>query len=202
MTTAKKTRVTAGAACIDTRVDEAGAERLRLFLGFRTDVVTLRHRAETTRRQLTAAVALLAEHPASWERLSADPSLLPTAVDEILRVRPIVSGLTRRAEEPFDRGDLSVEPGGRLLLSFTTANRDPARFERPDDFEIDRTDASAHLTFGWGPHLCVSAGLARLELAEALGALARRFGPPVVEASGPVGGFGAPDWLRVRFVRR
>jgi cytochrome P450 len=155
--------------------------------------------AETTRRQLTAAIAVLAEHPSSWERLAADPGLLPTAVDEILRLRPIVSGLTRRAEEPFDREDLAVEPGGRLLLSFTTANRDPARFERPDDFEIDRAEAHAHVTFGWGPHLCVGAGLARLELAEALGALTSRFGPPVVEASGPVGGFGAPDWLRVRF---
>jgi cytochrome P450 len=158
--------------------------------------------AETTRRQLTAAVEVLAEHPAAWERLAADPALLPTAVDEILRFRPIVPGLTRRAEEPFDRQDLSVEPGGRLLLSFTTANRDPARFERPDELEIDRTEAHAHVTFGWGPHLCVGAGLARIELAEGLGALTARFAPPVVEEAGPVGGLGAPDWLRVRFPPR
>ena len=158
--------------------------------------------AETTRRQLTAAVAVLAEHPASWERLAVDPGLLPIAVDEILRFRPIASGLTRRAEEPFDLEDLTVEPGGRLLVSFTTANRDPARFERPDDFEVDRTEAHAHVTFGWGPHLCVGAGLARLELAEALGALTARFAAPVVEQSGPVSGFGAPDWLRVRFPAR
>jgi cytochrome P450 len=158
--------------------------------------------AETTRRQLTAAVAVLAEHPADWERLAADPGLLPTAVDEVLRFRPIVPGLTRRAEEPFDRDDLAVEPGGRLLLSFTTANRDPARFERPDEFEVDRTEAHAHVTFGWGPHLCVGAGLARLELAEALGALTARFAPPVVEESGPIGGLGAPDWLRAHFPRR
>jgi len=158
--------------------------------------------AETTRRQLTAAVAVLAEHPASWERLAADPGLLPTAVDEVLRLRPIVPGLTRRTEEPFDREDLAVQPGGRLLLSFTTANRDPARFERPDEFEIDRSEAHAHVTFGWGPHLCVGAGLARLELAEALGALTARFAPPVVEESGPIGGLGAPDWLRARFPRR
>lgn len=94
---------------------------------------------------------------------------------------------------------MSLEPGGRLLLSFTTANRDPARFDRADELQVDRSDAHAHLTFGWGPHLCVGAGLARLELAEALGALTTRFGPPVVREAGPVGGFGAPDWLRVRF---
>jgi cytochrome P450 len=154
--------------------------------------------AETTRRQLTAAVVVLAEHPASWERLAEDPSLLPTAVDEILRYHPIVGGLTRRAEEPFDRGDLVADPGGRLLLSFTTANRDPERFEQPDEYVVDRADAHAHVTFGWGPHLCVGAGLARLELVEALGALTARFAPPVVDEAGPVS-FGAPDWLRVRF---
>ena len=157
--------------------------------------------SETTRRQLTAAVQLLAEHPDDWERLAAEPALLPTAVDEILRFRPIVGGLTRRAEEPFDRQDLSVEEGDRLLLSFTTANRDPARFDQPDDFDVGRADAHAHLTFGWGPHLCVGAGLARVELAEGLGALTTRFGPPVVEGSGPTV-FGAPDRLQVRFPLR
>jgi cytochrome P450 len=159
--------------------------------------------AETTRRQLTAAVAVLAEHPESWERLAAEPDLLPTAVDEILRFAPIVPGLTRRAEEPFAHDDLRVETGGRLLLSFATANRDPARFADPDELRIDRADAHAHVTFGWGPHLCVGAGLARLELAEALGALTARFGPPTVEEAGPSSGFGAPDALRVRFpIRR
>ncbi len=155
--------------------------------------------AETTRRQLTAAVLVLAEHPEDWERLAADPALVPAAVEEILRFQPIVPGLTRRAEEPFERGDLAVPDGGRLLLSFTTANRDPDRFSQPDAFVVDRADAHAHLTFGWGPHLCVGAGLARLELAEGLRALTARFGPPVVEAAGPVTGFGAPDWARVRF---
>ena len=67
---------------------------------------------------------------------------------------------------------------------------------------IDRPDAHAHLTFGWGPHLCVGAGLARLELAEGLRALTRRFGPPIIEETGPVTGLNAPDWLRVTFPRR
>ena len=73
--------------------------------------------AETTRRQLTAAVQLLAEHPDDWERLAADPELVPGAVEEILRHRGIISGMTRRAEEPFDRDDLAVPEGGRLILS-------------------------------------------------------------------------------------
>jgi cytochrome P450 len=157
--------------------------------------------AETTRRQLTAGVQLLAEHPDDWERLAAEPELLPNAVDEILRHRGIISGLTRRAEEPFERDDLRVPEGGRVLLSFDTANRDADRFDQAETFVVDRPDAHAHVTFGWGPHLCVGAGLARLELAEGLGALTRRFGPPTVAAVGP-SAFGAPDSLEVHFPLR
>ncbi len=158
--------------------------------------------AETTRRQLTAAVLLLAEHPDDWERLAAEPELIPNAVEEILRHRGIISALTRRAEEPFERDDLQVPEGGRVLLSFETANRDPDRFDDPHTFVLDRPDAHAHVTFGWGPHLCVGAGLARLELTEGLGVLTRRFGPPIVEASTGETGFGAPDALQVRFPHR
>jgi cytochrome P450 len=158
--------------------------------------------AETTRRQLTAGIQVLAEHPDDWERLAAEPELLPTAVDEILRLRGIVPALTRRAEGPFEQEDLALAEGGRLLLSFTAANQDPSRFPDPTTFVVDRSDAHAHLTFGWGPHLCVGAGLARLELVEAIRALTTRFGPPVVESEGPSTGFGAPDWLQVRFPLR
>jgi cytochrome P450 len=155
--------------------------------------------AETTRRQLTAGLVLLSEHPADWERLAAEPELLPTAVDEVLRLRGIVPGLTRRAEEPFERDGLAVDAGGRLALAFTAANQDPEHFPDPAELRVDRAEAHGHLTFGWGPHLCVGAGLARLELAEALRALTSRFGPPELEAVGPSHGFDAPDWLRVRF---
>ncbi len=155
--------------------------------------------AETTRRQMTAAVQLLAEHPDDWERLQAEPDLVPNAVDEILRHRGIVPALTRRAEVPFEHDDLAVADGGRLLLSFTTANHDPHQFADPDAFVVDRPEAHAHLTFGWGPHVCVGAGLARLELAEGLRALTTHFGPPEILDVGPIGGLSAPDWLRVRF---
>ena len=142
---------------------------------------------ETTRRQLTAAIVVLAEHPESWERLAADPG----SVADRGRRDPAVpadrlGGLTRRAEEPFERDDLAVDQAGRLLLSFTTANRDPAAFERPDQFDVrSRPCPHAHAHLRGGPHLCVGAGLARLELAEALGALTSRFGPPAIEERRP-----------------
>lgn len=158
--------------------------------------------AETTRRQLTAAVLLFSEHPGEWERLAASPALLPTAVDEVLRHRPIVPGLPRRAEAQFELGDLRIDEGERLLAIFGTANHDPARFDEPERFAIDRAEAGAHVTFGWGPHFCVGAGLARMELAEGLRALLERFGPPVVDEVGEASGLTAPDRLWVTFPLR
>lgn len=158
--------------------------------------------SETTRRQLTSAVLVLAEHPTDWDRLATDPTLLPNAVDEILRFAGIVPGLTRRAEEAFTLDDLDLAPGDRVIVSCTAANRDPDRFEAADRLVLDRPDAHAHLTFGWGPHVCVGAGLARLELAEALRVLTGRFEPPTVTGIGPTTGLSAPDSLRVRLTRR
>ena len=89
-----------------------------------------------------------------------------------------------------------------LLLSFTTANHDPAQYADPDRFDAERDNAATHLTFGWGPHHCVGAGLARMEMVEALRILTSRFAPPVVERAGPITGLLAPDRLWVRLVPR
>ena len=161
--------------------------------------------SETTRRQLTALAVLFSEHPAQWERVAADPSLVPGAVEEVLRLRPIVPGMTREVVEPFEHRDLALDPGDRLVASFLTANLDDAAYDDPDRFRIDRTNADTHLTFGWGPHFCVGAPLARLELQEALRAMVSRFGPPVLP-DGPVApgdlGIVAPDALAVSFPLR
>ena len=95
-----------------------------------------------------------------------------------------------------------MSPGDCLTTSFLAANRDPAHFEDPDRFDIDRDDAGDHVTFGWGPHFCLGAGLARLELTESLRALTERFGPPILEhdPSAAPSGFGeSGDHLWVRF---
>ncbi len=159
--------------------------------------------AETTRRQLTALVLELADHPELWERMAAEPALVAAVVEEGLRHRPIVPGLTRRAEEVYDRADLHLDAGTGLMVSFVAANHDPDQYPDPHRFDPDRAGAATHVTFGWGPHFCVGAGLARMELQEALAALVARFGPPAVEGAGPVTGLQAPDSLDVRFpVRR
>lgn len=134
--------------------------------------------SETTKNQLREMIVVFAAHPDAWIRVHDDPDLIPTAVDEVMRFRPIVPALTRVAIEPIDHDGLHVEPDQRVILSFTTANNDPAHFERADVFAVDRANAGDHLTFGWGPHFCVGAGLARVELQESLRALAARFAAP------------------------
>jgi cytochrome P450 len=161
--------------------------------------------SETTRRQLTALISVFAAHPYSWERLAAAPDGVDTAVVEVLRHRSIVPALSRVAVEPFEHDDLELAPGGRLLASFETANHDPAVFDDPQTFDVERANAAEHVTFGWGPHFCLGAGLARLELQESLRALLARFGPPALvdgAAPSPVGVFAAPDSLVVEFPLR
>lgn len=124
--------------------------------------------SETTRRQLGAMVVAFGAHPAAWSRLRSEPALVPTAVEEVLRLHGIVPGLTR----------VDVDTGERLAVVFVTANRDPVAFPEPEAFDVARAGADAHLTFGWGPHFCLGAGLARVELTEALRALLERFPAP------------------------
>ena len=158
--------------------------------------------AETTRNQLMELVIAFAEHPEQWEQVAADPDLIPGAVEEVLRHRGIVPGLTRAAVEPFAR-TTSRSSRWRLLVSFVTANHDGDHFEAPDTFAIDRANAADHVSFGWGPHFCLGAGLARVELQESLRALTERFGPPVVDAADrtPAGGAWT-DSLAVRWSPR
>ncbi len=190
-----------------TRLTEAEVGGERLSDDDIVDVITgfVFAGSETTRRQLTALVVLFAEHPAEWDRLAADHSLIPGAVEEVMRLRPIVPGMTREVVEPFEHRELALKPGGRLVASFLTANLDDATYDEPDRFWIERPNADTHVTFGWGPHFCVGAPLARLELQEAVRALVTRFGPPVLP-DGPVGpgdlGIVAPDAVSVSFPLR
>lgn len=159
--------------------------------------------SETTRRQLTALVLVFAEHPEAWEAVAADPELVPLAVEEVLRHRGIIPGLTRAAAEPFEHDGLARAVGERLLASVETANHDPAHFAAPDTFTVDRANAGDHVTFGWGPHFCLGAGLARVELQESLRALVARLGPPTrIGDLAPAGSFTVPDEVRVRFEPR
>jgi cytochrome P450 family 142 subfamily A polypeptide 1 len=118
---------------------------------------------ETTRHVITGgAYQLLAERD-RWEALRADRSLLPTAIEEMLRWVSPIKNMARTATADVELAGRTIPQGEKLLLLYPSANRDAAVFEDPDSFDIRRTP-NEHVAFGFGPHFCLGANLARLEL--------------------------------------
>jgi cytochrome P450 len=118
---------------------------------------------ETTTNLLANAFRRLLEDGGAWAQLCADPSLIPGAVDEVLRLDTSVIAWRRRTTQPVDIGGVAVPAGANLLLMLGAANRDPAKFPEPDTFDIRRANAHQHLSLGHGAHFCLGAPLARLE---------------------------------------
>jgi cytochrome P450 len=123
--------------------------------------------------QLCNAVHAFLNHLEQLEQLRSDPSLIGSAIEEVLRYDPPVSFVHRVAAEDLDLGGAAIRKGDRVLLCLAAANRDPEAFADPDTFDIGRA-GNRHLSFGSGPHACAGGGLARLELELALLTLFRR----------------------------
>jgi cytochrome P450 len=109
-----------------------------------------------------------------WTRLSANPSLVENAVEELLRYDGSVPVWRRVTKEAVELGGVTIPAGGKLALLLGSANHDEAHFAHPDRFDIDRADARNHLAFGKGIHFCIGAALGRLEIRIALERLAQR----------------------------
>jgi cytochrome P450 len=129
---------------------------------------------ETTTALMANGVReLLANHD-SWEALVADPSLIPGAVDEILRYAPSVMAWRRKALMDTSVSGVPVPQGSNILLLLGSANRDETVFADSEHFDVHRKDARKHLAFGYGIHTCVGQQLAKIEFVIALEELARR----------------------------
>ena len=129
---------------------------------------------ETTGRLIGWLAKVLAEHPDQRRQIAEDRTLLDRAVDETLRYEPTGPHVARYILRDFEAYGTTVPAGSSMLLLFGAANRDPARYDNPDTFDIHR-DNKAHLTFGKGLHYCLGANLARLEGRVALDELLNRF---------------------------
>jgi cytochrome P450 len=139
---------------------------------------------ETTRNLLSGGLAALAEHPAQWAALRADPGLIPGAVEELLRWTTPVISFMRTATRPTTIRGQAIAEGDPVLLVYASANRDEDVFgPDADRFRIDR-NPNPHVSFGFGPHFCLGAALARLEARAVLRILSERFGR--VEPAGPI----------------
>jgi cytochrome P450 len=118
---------------------------------------------ETTTSAFGNALLLLERNRDARKRLIEDPSLIPSAVEEILRFDPPVQGLSRVLRRDVEIRGKTLPMGARVHLLYAAANRDPRVFEEPDRFDILRKPNN-HLSFGFGIHFCLGASLARLEL--------------------------------------
>jgi cytochrome P450 len=120
---------------------------------------------ETTCNTIGSGLYALLRNRDQWQHLVDDPSLIPNTVEEILRFDGPVLYHRRVARIDTEVAGVPIPAGGRVMMSFASADHDPAHFgPDADEFRIDRTDAELHLAFGKGPHLCLGAPLGRLEV--------------------------------------
>jgi cytochrome P450 len=136
---------------------------------------------DTTWSSIGAAMWHFSTHPEDRRRVAADRSLLPTAIEELLRFYSPVT-MARKVTEPVDMHGVHFNPGDKVLLNFPAANLDPEVFERPDEVVLDR-ERNRHFAFGVGIHRCAGSNLARMEMDVALRAWFARI--PEFELSDP-----------------
>lgn len=147
---------------------------------------------ETLRNGLPGAAIGLMEYPAEQRRLRGQPELLASAMDELLRWWTPVMTFRRTAAGDATLAGTSIRAGDKMVVSFSSANRDETVFERPDALRLDR-QPNPHLAFGYGPHYCLGAHLARVQMRALFAEVFERMG--TIEPDGP------PALLRSNFQR-
>jgi cytochrome P450 len=156
---------------------------------------------ETVESMVVNAVLLLLEHSAELEAVRADPSLVPNAVEEAMRLLPPVAFIERWTSAPTTLGDVELGRGEFVGVSTLAANRDPEVFEDPLRFDVRRKNARHHLAFSFGVHHCLGFNMARLQGPLAVKAILDRLSAlQLVEAPEPHGfAFRRPPELRLRW---
>jgi cytochrome P450 len=168
-------------------------------IGYYVIVATAGH--DTTSATIAGGLHALVQFPGQLERLRSDPSLVPSAVEEMIRWVSPVKQFMRTAAIDHDIRGVRIPAGDSVLLSFPAANRDEDVFDRPETFDVGR-DPNRHLAFGFGGHFCLGAQLARLEAKALYSELIPRLesveltGPPSYMETLFVGG---PKHLPIRF---
>jgi cytochrome P450 len=140
--------------------------------------------SDTTRNLVAGGILALMEHRDEWQRLVADPSLMPSAIEEMLRYVSPVMLFVRTATKDTELGGIPVKAGERAAMFYVSANRDETRFGDPNRFDISRAP-NPHLAFGGGgTHFCLGANLARVEASAIIPEVLGRMSG--LELAGPV----------------
>jgi cytochrome P450 len=155
------------------RLHDADPERISVF-----DIANIVYSMalaghETTMNAITNTLHALLGHRERWEALCADPSLVPGAVEEGMRFNAPIYTWRRLAREDTTVGGVPIPAGARVMVLFGAGHYDPTHFVEPERFDPARSNASEHFAFGHGPHYCLGAPLARLEVRIALELLLR-----------------------------
>jgi cytochrome P450 len=137
---------------------------------------------DTTVSAIGNALWLFANHPGQWRQLRDDPSRVKQALNEALRLESPISCFSRITTVDTTVNGVGVPAGSRILVSYASANRDERRWDRADQFDINR-ESAGHVAFGYGIHACAGMGLARLEGAAILTSLVERV--ETIELAGP-----------------
>ena len=119
--------------------------------------------SDTTRSLLAGMALALAENPDQLMKLKANPELLNGAIEESVRWTTPARGFLRTVNRDTQIRGVDIKAGQRVYLLYDAGNRDPEVFADPWSFDITRSNAGVHLGFGYGPHLCIAANLARIE---------------------------------------
>lgn len=119
---------------------------------------------DTSAKLLGNSMKYLVERPELQDRLRADPSLIPAFLEEVLRIEGSTKQTARLARKDTQIGDVQIPAGTRILVALSAANRDPRRWDNPNELVLDRPKIKEHVGFGRGKHVCAGAPLARVEV--------------------------------------
>ena len=150
---------------------------------------------DTTRNSISGGVLALNEHPAEYDKLRNDRSLIPNMVSEIIRWQTPLSHMRRTVKEDTELGGQKLRKGEKVVMWYASGNRDERAIDRPHEFLIDRSSARHHLSFGFGIHRCMGNRLAEMQLRVLWEEIMQRFdtielvGAPVRVRSNFVQGF-------------
>jgi len=138
---------------------------------------------DTTRNSISGGVLALNQNPGEYQKLRANPALIPNMVSEIIRWQTPVLHFRRTATCDTQLGDKTIRKGEKVVMWYISGNRDESVIEQPDEFRIDRSNARHHVSFGFGPHRCMGNRLAEMQLRVLWEEILKRF--DYVEAVGP-----------------
>ncbi|HTZ44450.1 MAG TPA: cytochrome P450 [Jatrophihabitans sp.] len=161
---------------------------------------------DSAAHQIGQLLVCFLDGPDQWDLLARQPELVSQAVEEACRFRTAAFAAPMFADADIDYQDVHIPAGTFVLIPFGGVNRDPRAFPDPDRFDVTAARAHPPMLFGGGAHYCLGAALAKIELAATLGALTRRFTPPVLAGeirwTHPFAPIQGPDELPVRFTLR